>query len=124
MTEKATNIIDTYTVGSGRLASGPVSFDSAGVTSFGFAFGKRNNSSSPRPLAMHLTGARPLRLRCLQMATSAIQRTALWIYCIAPRSGCSWQRNYTEPGAHAVICAKLHHHNRKRCIFRCGYQAS
>jgi len=26
------------------------------------------------------------------------------------------------PGAHQVVCAKLHHHNDKRCIFRCGYQ--
>jgi aquaporin Z len=50
--------------------------------------------------------------------------TALWIYFIAPPLGMlgaaelyRWQR-----GIHAVICAKLHHHNRKRCIFRCGYQ--
>jgi len=26
------------------------------------------------------------------------------------------------PGARRVVCAKLHHHNTKRCIFRCGYQ--
>jgi hypothetical protein len=27
-------------------------------------------------------------------------------------------------GLHQVICAKLHHHNNKRCIFRhCGYHA-
>ena len=25
-------------------------------------------------------------------------------------------------GAGAVFCAKLHHHNSKRCIFRCRYQ--
>jgi aquaporin Z len=24
-------------------------------------------------------------------------------------------------GARRVLCAKLHHHNRTRCIFRCGY---
>ena len=24
-------------------------------------------------------------------------------------------------GAHRVFCAKLHHHNRQRCIFRCKY---
>jgi aquaporin Z len=50
--------------------------------------------------------------------------TALWISFIAPPLGMlaaaelyRWQR-----GIHAVICAKLHHHNRKRCIFHCGYQ--
>jgi aquaporin Z len=50
--------------------------------------------------------------------------TALWIYFIAPPLGMlaaaelyRWQR-----GIHAVICAKLHHHNSKRCIFHCGYQ--
>jgi len=25
-------------------------------------------------------------------------------------------------GAREVFCAKLHHHNDKRCIFRCRYQ--
>jgi hypothetical protein len=25
-------------------------------------------------------------------------------------------------GRKAVRCAKLHHHNSKRCIFRCGYR--
>jgi aquaporin Z len=48
---------------------------------------------------------------------------AWWIYLIAPPLGMlaaaelyRWQQ-----GAHAVICAKLHHDNSKRCIFRCGY---
>jgi aquaporin Z len=50
--------------------------------------------------------------------------TALWIYFLAPPLGMltaaelyRWQR-----GIHAVICAKLHHHNGKRCIFHCGYR--
>jgi aquaporin Z len=49
---------------------------------------------------------------------------ALWIYFAAPPLGMlaaaelyRWQR-----GLPAVICAKLHHHNRQRCIFNCGYQ--
>jgi aquaporin Z len=29
-----------------------------------------------------------------------------------------WQK-----GTHAVRCAKLHHHNDKRCIFRWDYRA-
>ena len=27
-----------------------------------------------------------------------------------------------RPGAHQVFCAKYHHHNNKRCIFRCNFQ--
>ena len=52
--------------------------------------------------------------------------TALWIYFIAPPLGmlaaaelCRRQR-----GTHAVVCAKLQHHTRKRCIFRCGYRGA
>src|SRR5262249_48798060 len=42
VTEKTTNTIDTYTVGSDGLASGPTVFPSAHPTPFGFAFGKRD----------------------------------------------------------------------------------
>jgi aquaporin Z len=50
---------------------------------------------------------------------------SLWIYFTAPPLGMMlaaqvylWLR-----GKHAVFCAKLHHDNEKRCIFRCNYQA-
>jgi aquaporin Z len=52
--------------------------------------------------------------------------TALWVYFTAPLLGmllaaeCYARLN----GAKAVICAKLNHHNNKRCIFRCGYRSS
>ena len=49
---------------------------------------------------------------------------SLWIYFTAPPLGMMlaaqvylWLR-----GRHAVFCAKLHHDNDKRCIFRCNYQ--
>ena len=49
---------------------------------------------------------------------------SLWIYFTAPPLGMMlaaqiylWLR-----GKHAVFCAKLHHDNHKRCIFRCNYQ--
>jgi aquaporin Z len=50
--------------------------------------------------------------------------TALWIYFVAPPLGmlAAAELYRWQWGVHAVICAKLHHHNRKRCIFRCGYQ--
>lgn len=42
VTEKATNLIDTYAVGEDGLASGPVTTPSSGATPFGFAFGKHD----------------------------------------------------------------------------------
>jgi 6-phosphogluconolactonase len=41
VTEKVTNQIDLYEVGSGGRATGPTVFPSSGATPFGFAFGKR-----------------------------------------------------------------------------------
>jgi len=41
VTEKATQIIDTYTVDEDGVAAGPVSQPSSGVTPFGFSFNKR-----------------------------------------------------------------------------------
>src|SRR2546425_12946509 len=42
VTEKAMNRIDTYTVGTGGLLTGPLVHSSAGPTPFGFAVDKRN----------------------------------------------------------------------------------
>lgn len=47
----------------------------------------------------------------------------LWIYFTAPPLGmlaaaAIFRR---RRGLQGVLCAKLHHHNDKRCIFRCGY---
>lgn len=49
--------------------------------------------------------------------------TALWVYFTAPPLGMllAAEVYLRLKGAHGVICAKLHHHNPKRCIFRCGY---
>lgn len=50
--------------------------------------------------------------------------TALWVYFTAPPLGMllAAQLYLGVKGAGGVICAKLHHQNAKRCIFRCGYQ--
>jgi len=50
--------------------------------------------------------------------------TALWLYFTAPPLGMLLAAEFylQWPGARQVVCAKLHHHNDKRCIFRCGYQ--
>lgn len=50
---------------------------------------------------------------------------ALWVYLLAPPLG---MLGATEAyrllrGTREVKCAKLHHQNDRRCIFRCGYAA-
>lgn len=47
----------------------------------------------------------------------------LWIYFTAPPLAMLLAAEiYVRlRGIPEVICAKLHHHNDKRCIFRCGY---
>ena len=50
--------------------------------------------------------------------------TALWIYFTAPPLGMLlaaelYVRQYGLPH---VFCAKLHHHNTKRCIFHCNWK--
>ena len=61
--------------------------------------------------------------RTLGSAYSAGIWDSVWIYFTAPPLAMllaatvfQWQR-----GAHHVLCAKLHHENDRRCIFRCNY---
>jgi aquaporin Z len=48
---------------------------------------------------------------------------ALWIYFTAPPLGMllAAEVYLRLRGAHAVLCAKLHHHSDQRCIFRCQW---
>lgn len=50
--------------------------------------------------------------------------TALWIYFTAPPLGMIAAASLYARlrGPASVRCAKLHHQNRQRCIFRCGYR--
>ncbi|NJM67241.1 MAG: aquaporin family protein [Acaryochloris sp. RU_4_1] len=80
-------------------------------------------------IAIYITLEAPLSgmsmnpARTLASAIPAQHWTAMWIYFTAPLAGMllasevyvRWQ------GRGAVRCAKLHHSNNKRCIFRCGY---
>jgi aquaporin Z len=48
--------------------------------------------------------------------------TALWLYFVAPPLGMALAAEVYRRKSHAdVRCAKLHHDNDQRCIFRCGY---
>ena len=51
--------------------------------------------------------------------------TAIWVYFFAPPLAMilAGQLYRFRLGAHRVFCAKLHHHNSERCIFRCNYAA-
>jgi aquaporin Z len=48
---------------------------------------------------------------------------ALWIYFTAPPLGMllAAECHLRLKGARDVLCAKLHHHNHKRCIFKCNF---
>ena len=63
--------------------------------------------------------------RTLGSAARANQFSGLWIYFTAPVLGMLLAaRLYVLwYGAHRVFCAKLHHHNSQRCIFRRNYGA-
>ena len=49
--------------------------------------------------------------------------TDFWVYLTAPLLGMllAAECYVRAPGAHRVLCAKLHHHNNARCIFRCSF---
>ena len=50
---------------------------------------------------------------------------SLWVYFTAPPLGMllAAQLYLLLKGSRGIICAKLHHQNDQRCIFRCGYKA-
>lgn len=50
--------------------------------------------------------------------------TSFWIYLTAPQLGmlAAAEVYVRLQGLKQVYCAKLHHQNRTRCIFRCSYQ--
>ncbi|MBV9928197.1 MAG: aquaporin [Acidobacteria bacterium] len=60
--------------------------------------------------------------RTFGSAATANVWTALWVYFAAPLAGMLLAAEvFARTGARAA-CAKLHHHNRKRCIFNCEYE--
>ncbi len=82
-------------------------------------------------VALYITFEAPLSgmsmnpARTFGSALVARDWTALWIYFTAPPAGMllAGQLYRLRWGVHRVFCAKLHHHNSERCIFRCNYAA-
>jgi aquaporin Z len=72
-----------------------------------------------------LSGMSMNAARSLGSAVTAGVFRALWVYFTAPVLGMLLAaRVYVlRRGARRVFCAKLHHHNDQRCIFRCDYGA-
>jgi aquaporin Z len=62
--------------------------------------------------------------RTVASAMPAQLFTALWVYFTAPPLGMLLAAEFylRRKGPRQIRCAKLHHQNSKRCIFRCGYQ--
>jgi aquaporin Z len=63
--------------------------------------------------------------RTVGSAYPAMQWTALWVYLTAPLLGMLTAAYAYRAflGAKLVFCAKLHHNNHQRCIFRCNFGA-
>jgi len=61
--------------------------------------------------------------RTFGSALAADLWTGIWIYFTAPPLGMLLASEVyrSRKGLAAIRCAKLHHQNNKRCIFRCGY---
>jgi aquaporin Z len=62
--------------------------------------------------------------RTFGSAAAAMRWEHLWIYFVAPPLGMliAAELRLRLSGARSVLCAKLHHENDQRCIFRCGYR--
>ncbi len=63
--------------------------------------------------------------RTFGSAFAAGRWESIWIYFVGPPAGMlvAAALYRLRAGAHRVFCAKLHHHNREACIFRCNYSA-
>lgn len=61
--------------------------------------------------------------RTVASAAPAHVWTAVWIYFAAPLAGMmlAAEMYIRRRGIERVLCAKLHHHNDRRCIFHCGW---
>ncbi len=77
-------------------------------------------------LAAPLSGMSINPARTFASALPARLWTAFWVYFTAPPLGMlvAAEVYLRLKGPEEVICAKLHHHNNKRCIFICGYKRS
>ena len=64
--------------------------------------------------------------RTFSSAVGAQVWMSLWVYFVAPPIGMLLAAEVYQRMniGRAVVCAKLHHHNNQRCIFRCNFEAN
>ena len=81
-------------------------------------------------VALYITTVAPISgmsmnpARTTASAVPAHVWTALWVYFVGPPLGMLLATElYRRVVAAPVLCAKLHHDNARRCIFRCEYPA-
>jgi aquaporin Z len=80
-------------------------------------------------LAIYITSVAPISgvslnpARTFGSAYFAGEWTAIWVYFTAPPIAMllAGQLYRMQAGRSSIFCAKLHHDNDKRCIFRCNY---
>jgi aquaporin Z len=124
----------------GRSGAG-LAFVAEGVIAFGLMTVVLTASSSTRLarftglfagalVATYITVEAPLSgmsmnpARSLASAVPAATWTGFWVYLSAPALGMLLAAEVHRWRRRPVRCAKLDHHTRRRCIFRCGYMAS
>ncbi len=82
-------------------------------------------------IALYITVESPISgmsmnpARTFSSAFPAQDWTSIWIYFTAPLLGmlAAGQIYLLRHGAQGIFCAKLHHSNSARCIFRCNFAA-
>jgi len=82
VTEKATNLIDVYTVNWAGVASGPTSYASSGLTPYGFAFAGRHNlvvSEAHQPAVSSYSLTRYAGLQLVSASISDLQSAPCWV---------------------------------------------
>ncbi len=62
--------------------------------------------------------------RTVSSAAGARIWMSLWIYFVAPLLGMLLAAEVVRRLKPTVACAKLHHHNNQRCIFRCNFETT
>ena len=105
-----------------------------GPTTHGPSHNHDHRSASRRSLSISLaliivvaapvSGASLNPARSFGSAAIANVWQPLWLYLVAPvlgalLAGAIYKVAHRGGG---LLCAKLHHHNRRPCIFRCGYR--
>jgi 6-phosphogluconolactonase len=86
VTEKNTNLIDVFTVNRHGIAGPPVSYGSAGVTPYGFAFSNNHNlvvSEAHSPSVSSFSLSRPGGLKVVSNSVSDLQNAPCWVVITA-----------------------------------------